>query len=299
MTEWQTDPQKGLRVGIALIAAIVMVVGGLLAWAFTHPISIWTFLVGLAILISLGVAGLLIYWISGLVRSVYTLDRNMVIITWGPYEQVIPASQIERVVLGSDLEGQVRYRGVRWPGYWVGYGEIEGIGPTLFYATEPPQEQVFIVTEGLAYGVSPEEREAFLTTLQTRLQMGPTQIVEPKSIGPAFTQWAFWRDRWGQGLLIGGLVALVALLGLLMARFPALPRLLPLHFDAAGDPDRLGPRSQIFFVPAIGGIVFLVNGILGGLLYQRERLVSLMLWGGAVLVEILLWAAVLGILTAV
>jgi hypothetical protein len=286
-------------VGIALIAAIVMVVGGLLAWAFTHPVSIWTFLVGLAVIISLGVAGLVIYWISGLVRSVYTLDRNMLIITWGPYEQVIPASDIERVVLGSDLEGKVRYRGVRWPGYWVGYGEIEGIGPTLFYATEPPPEQIFIVTEGLAYGISPEEREAFLTTLQTRLQMGPTQIVEPKSISPPFTQWAFWRDRWGQGLLIGSLIALVALLGLLMGRFPALPRLLPLHFDAAGDPDRLGPRGQIFFVPAIGGIVFLVNGALGGLLYRRERLVSLMLWGGSMLVEILLWAAVLGILTAV
>lgn len=299
MTEWQTDPQTGLRVGIALIAAIVLVVGGLLAWTFTHPVSIWTFIVGLVVVASLGAVGLLVYWIAGLIRSGYAVDRNMLIITWGAYEQVIPASQIERVLLGSDLEGRVRYRGARWPGYWVGYGEIEGIGPTLFYATEPPQEQIFIVTEGLAYGISPEEREAFLTTLQTRLQMGPTQLVEPKSIGPAFTQWAFWKDRMGQGLLVAGLVALVALLGLLMARFPTLPRLLPLHFDAAGNPDRLGPRGQIFFVPAIGGIVFVVNGILGGLLYQRERLVAFLLWGGSVLVEILLWAAVLGILTAV
>lgn len=299
MTEWQTDPQTGLRVGIALIAAIVLVVGGLLAWSFTYPVSVWTFVVGLVILVSLGMVGLLVYWIAGLVRSGYAVDRNMLIITWGAYEQVIPSSQIERVVLGSDLEGRVKYRGVRWPGYWVGYGEIEGIGPTLFYATEPPQEQIYVVTEGLAYGISPEEREAFLTTLQTRLQMGPTQLVEPKSIGPALTQWAFWEDRWGQGLLIAGLVALVALLGLLMTRFPTLPRLLPLHFDAAGNPDRLGPRGQIFFVPAIGGIVFVVNGVLGGLLYQRERLVALLLWGGSVLVEMLLWAAVLGILTSV
>ncbi len=298
MTEWQTDPQTGLRVGVALIAAILFVVGGLLAWAFTQPVTIWTFLAGLTVLVSLGVVGLLAYWISGLVRSGYALDRNALIITWGANEQVIPTSQIKRVVLGSELEGRVRFRGARWPGYWMGYGEIEGLGPVLFYATVPPQRQILIVTEGLAYGISPEEHEGFLRTLQTRLEMGPTQLVEPASSGPTFVQWDFWRDWLGLGLLAGGLAAVLALFGLLCARFPSLPRLLPLHFDAVGDPDRLGQQGQIFFVPAIGLVVLLVNGGLGGGLYRRERLAAYLLWGGAVLVQVLLWAAVLGILSA-
>jgi len=297
VTKWQADPQIGLRVGVALIAAVLLVDGGLIAWAATNPVTLWTFLVGLAVLASLAVIGLLVYWLSGLVRSGYTLDRNALTITWGANEQVIPTPQIERVVLGEELEGRVRFRGVRWPGYWVGYGQVEGLGPTLFYATAPPRRQVFIATPGLAYGISPEDREEFLRTLHTRLQMGPTQAVEPTSHGPAFLRWGFWRDRLGLGLLLGAWVVVVALFGFLCARFPTLPRLLPLHFDATGDPDRLGPQGEIFFLPLIGLVVLLINGGLGGLLYRRERLAAYLFWGGAAGVQVLLWAAVLGILT--
>lgn len=298
MTEWPTDPQTGLRVGVMLVAAILLVMGGLLVWAFTQPVSIWTFVIGLVVLAGVAVVTVLVYWLNGLLHSGYTFDRNALTITWGPNEQVVPMAQIQRVVLGSELSGPVRFRGVRWPGYWVGYGHVEGLGATLFYATVPPKEQVFVVTEGLAYGLSPEEPEGFLRTLHTRLEMGPTQQVEMSSRGPAFLQWGFWRDRLGLGLLATALMAVLALFGLLCARFPALPRLLPLHFDAAGQPDRLGPRGQVFFVPLIGLIVLLVNGSLGGWLYRRERLAAYLLWGGAVLVEALLWAAGLGILGA-
>ena len=199
---------------------------------------------------------------------------------------------------GDELTGRVRFRGLRWPGHWVGYGEIEGLGPAIFYATVPPKRQIFVVSEGIAYGLSPEDPEAFLRTLQTRLEMGPTQLVEPAFEGPTFLRWAFWQDRWGQALLIGAALAVVALFGFLSARYPSLPRLLPLHFDAAGAPDRLGPRGQIFFIPVIGLVVLVVNGALGGLLYRRERVAAYLLWGGCGLVQVLLWAAVLGILGA-
>jgi hypothetical protein len=299
VTEWQTDPQKGLRVGAALIAAILLVVGGLLGWIFTQPVTIWTFVAGMAVLASVGAVLLLVYWIVGLLASGYALDRNVLVISWGANEQVIPAGQIARVIPGSELEARVRFRGMHWPGYWMGYGQVEGLGPALFYATVPPSQQIFVVTEGLVYGISPEEPEAFLNTLRTRLQMGPTQIVEPSSSGPAFLQWGFWRDRLGQGLLVVGLIAVLALFGLVSARLPTLPRLLPLHFDAAGQPDRVGPQAQIFFVPSIGLIVLLLNAALGGVLYRRERFVAHLLWAGALLVQILFWAAVLGILAAV
>jgi len=298
VTEWHADLLTGLRVGVALIAAILLVVGGLIAWASTHPVTVWTFLASLAALAGLAVVGLMAYWLAGLVRSGYTLDRNELVIRWGASEQVIPTPRIERVLVGSELEGRVRFRGVRWPGHWVGYGEIEGLGPVLFYATVPPRRQVFIVTDGAVYGISPEDREGFLRTLQTRLQMGPTQLVEPVSRGPAFLEWDFWRDRLGLGVLGGALTMVLGLFGFLCARFPLLPRLLPLHFDATGNPDRLGPRGEVFFLPLIGLVVLLVNGALGGLLYRRERLAAHLLWGGAALVQVLLWAAVLGILAA-
>jgi hypothetical protein len=298
VTEWHTDPQTGLRVGAALIIAILLVTGGLLAWIFTQPISILTFLAALTVLINSVIVGLLIYWIGGLVRSGYTLDRNALVITWGASEQIVPTSEIKQVVMGSDLEGRVRFRGMRWPGYWVGDGDIEGMGPVIFYATVPPDQQIFIITEGVCYGLSPEEDESFLRTLHSRLQLGPTQMVEPSSSGPAFLSWDFWGDWLAIGLLFGGLVGVLALFGLLAARFPTLPRLLPLHFDATGNPDRLGPQGMVFFVPLIGLMVWLVNGGLGGVFYRRERMASYLLWGGSVLVQVFLWAASLGILAA-
>lgn len=296
MTEWHPDPHTGLRVGLALIAALVLIDAGLIAWAAAAPVTLATFLAGLLVLLSLAAIGWLAYRLTGLIRSAYILDRNAVVILWGETEQVIPTPQIERVILGEEVRGRLRFRGIRWPGCWVGYGEIEGIGPVLFYATAPLEEQILIQTPGLAYAISPEDRDGFLRTLQSRLQMGPTQLVEQSSHGPAFARWEFWRDRLALGLLSAGFLALLALVGFLCARFPGLPPLLPLHFDAQGIPDRLGARGEIFYIPLIGFVVLLTNGALGGALYARERLAAYLLWGMGFLVQVLFWGAVLGIL---
>lgn len=298
MTEWYPNSQTGLRVGLALIAAVLLVNIGLIIWAATRPVDGLTFLSGLFVLGSLVAIGWMGYWISGLVQSAYVLDRNALVILWGESEHVIPLPQVQRVVLGEEVTGRLRFRGIRWPGHWVGYGEIEGLGPVLFHATAPIEEQVLLLTPGLAYGISPEDRDGFLRTLQTRMQMGPTQRVEQTSHGPAFARWAFWQDRAALVMLAGGLGALLMLTGFLCFRFPYLPPLIPLHFDALGVPDRLGVRGQIFFIPLIGLIMLAVNGILGGLLYRRERLAAYLLWGGALMVQVLFWAAVLGILAA-
>ena len=46
----------------------------------------------------------------------------------------------------------------------------------------------------------------------------------------------------------------------------------------------------------IGLLTLLVNGLLGGLTYRRERMASYLLWGGSILIQVLLWTAVFGIL---
>jgi len=296
MTEWKTDTGQGLGVGIGLMVAIVLVDVGLIWLATIRPLTAGTFIVGLAVLFSLGLLALLAYWLHGLTGSGYFLDRNALVIRWGLTEQTIPTPEIERVLTGDEIEERIHFYGGMWPGHCVGYGEVPDAGSTLFYATVPPRRQIYVVTPGLTYGISPANADGFLESLHKRLQMGPTQIVEQSSKRPGIIDWAIWRDRLGLALLAAGFLALLALTGFLCFRFPALSRLVPLHFDAAGNPDRIGSRGQIFFIPFIGLLALLLNGTLGGLLYHRERTASYLLWGGAVLIQVLVWAAAVGVL---
>jgi len=189
MTEWETDARRGLVVGTSLIVTIILVDVGLIWLAATRPLSIETFVIGLAVLVSLGLMGLVGYWLYGLARSGYFLDRNALVIRWGPTEQTVPTGRIERVLKGAEIEGRIRFHGGMWPGHCVGYGEVPGVGPALFYATVPPRHQIYIVTPGLTYGISPANREGFLESLRTRLEMGPTQIVEQSSRRLTFLNW--------------------------------------------------------------------------------------------------------------
>jgi hypothetical protein len=296
MTEWKTKKGLGLIGGLGLVIAILLVDANLIWLASNRPLAVGTFIIGLAVLISLGLLGLIGYWLYGLGRSGYSLDRNALIIHWGPVEQTVPTGQIERVFTGDEIEGRVQFHGGIWPGHCVGYGEMPGTGPTLFYATVPPQHQIYVVTPSLTYGISPADHDGFIESLRKRLEMGPTQAVEQSSRRPGLLDWAFWQDRVGLTLLVASLLTVLALTGLLCFRYPALPRMVPLHFDAVGNPDRLETRAQIFVLPLIGLLALLLNGALGGLMYRRERMASYLLWGGAVLIQILAWMAAIGIL---
>ncbi len=298
MTKWETDKIRGLIVGLGLMIIIILVDAGLILLTVDQQtVNTGTFIVGLSILFSLGLLAILGYWLYGLARSGYTLDRNALVIRWGPVEHVIPSERIERVLTGDEVEGRIRLRsGGMWPGHCVGSGEFPGEGPILFYSTEPPQNQIYILTPDLVYGISPANREVFLESFRKRWEMGPTQVVEQSSRRPGLLDWIIWQDRLGLGLLAAGFLALLALVGLLCYQFPALPLLVPLHFDVMGVPDRLGPRGQIFTIPLIGFLVLLLNLMLGWLAYRRERMVSHLLWGGGILVQVLMWVATAGIL---
>lgn len=296
MTEWKTSIGRGFGFGIGLMTFIALVDAALIGLTATRPLTFGTFLIGLAALFGLGLFVLIGYWVYGLAGSRYILDRNALIIRWGPTEQVIPAADIEQVFTGAEVEGDTSFYGGVWPGHWVGYGQVSGLGQTLFYATEPPREQVFIATPGLVYGISPSDRERFLKSLRKRLQMGPTQVVEQSSKRPTILHWTIWGDWLGLTLLGVGSLALLGLIGLLCLQFPSLPLLIPLHFNAAGNPDRLGPRAEVFVIPLIGLLALLLNGALGGLLYRHERVASYLLWGGAILVQVLVWTAAIGVL---
>jgi hypothetical protein len=305
MSKWGTDVRQGLGVGIGLLAFIIVVTLLLIYFAAElavemKTINIGTFVAGLVVLFSAGLVGLIGYWLYGLTHSVYLLDRNELIIRWGTMEQSIPLGEVTLVFAGAEIEERIQFYGGGWPGHYVGYGQVpvpdSGLTPALFYATVPPKEQIYVVTPGLTYGISPAEYESFLESLQERIKMGATQAVEQASKRPGFLGWDVWRDRLALVLLASGALALLVLVGWLSFRFPSLPPLVPLHFDAEGVADRYGSRVQVFITPFIGFLVLALNAILGGFAYRRERMMSYLLWGGAVLAQILVWVATLGLL---
>jgi len=296
MRRWETEKQTGLLIGAGILVFVIALDVALIWWAVVRRLDIVTFLIGVWVLISLTAAGIIGYWVYGLARSVYLLDRNALVIQWGPIEQTIPTQDIERVMVGEDLEGDVRFLGVRWPGLFVGYGEVPDAGETLFYGTQPPEEQLYIVTPGLTYGISPQGREEFVEALDQRIRMGPTQIVEHLTRRPRILDWEFWQDRLGLILLGAGIVALVALTGFLCLRFPAFPDQIAMRFDPQGNPYPARAKGNLFILPLIGLLALSVNGVLGFVVRKYEPLVSYLLWGGSVLVQILVWAATVNIL---
>ena len=84
--------------------------------------------------VALLLAGLFAFWSYSLATLSYALDRNGLVITWGPTQQVIPLGAIERLVPGTAI-GVPRVRGVTWWGCHVGRATIERIGAVLFYST--------------------------------------------------------------------------------------------------------------------------------------------------------------------
>jgi hypothetical protein len=296
MEKWEVSVGRGFGIGIGLMSLITVLSATQIGLAASQPLSLGTFIVAVGVLFGLALVALIAYWVYGLAGASYLLDRNSLVIQWGPSKQVIPTQEIKRVLSGEQIEGGIKFAGGRWPGHWVGYGQIPDLGDTLFYATLPPHKQIFIATPGLVYGISPANREAFLESLNKRLQMGPTQVVPQSSQRLSVLNWPIWRDTLALALLGSAALVFAGLIGMLCFRFPALPPLMPLHFSASGSPDRLGPRAEIFLIPLIGLLTMLTNGALGGLIYRRDRVASYLLWSGSILVQLMVWTATLGVL---
>jgi hypothetical protein len=297
MESFQPTRWLGLISGVALLI-LLLALDGLLIWGIGQVgISLAAFILFLLVIGSLFLLALLVYWLYGLVQSSFHVDRNALVIRWGAVTQVVPMEDVTAVLSGDELKRIKRFRGALWPGLRVGYGEIEEVGPTLFFATRPLARQVVLVTPALAYALSPSDPTTFIEVVRQRLNMGPSQSVEQVSRQPGFLTWSFWKDRLGLTLLASALLLLIALFGFISFRYPSLADLQPLHFDVLGQPDRWGTRAQVYTLPFIGLLAMIANGGLGFLLYHRERPASYLLWSGAIGVQLLVWGATLGILT--
>ena len=120
-------------------------------------------------------------------------------------------------------------------------------------------------------------------------------------LGNRLPEWlrATLHDRYFWAMLIVALFVNLGLFAFLILVSPQLPPLVPLHFDATGQPDRIEPKAAIFTLPQIGLLMIVGNFLFGAVAYRREPLVAYMLGGVAIVVQFLLWFAAILILRVV
>ena len=101
-------------------------------------------------------------------------------------------------------------------------------------------------------------------------------------------------------LLALGLLLNLALFAYIGWRYRALPESLPLHFDILGQPDRFAVRSEIFKLPAIGLLLWVLNSLFGLAIHRCQleecKLGAYLLLGVTTVVQVLFWLAALNIM---
>jgi len=293
MIEWRPRRLIGVLVTSAAMVGILLINATLILSLIDRPLSFTCFLLGFLVFLSLGPLLFLAYRTYQLLTLRYLMDRDSVTIVCGSVRQVVPLSNLSSIVDGlSDLPSPK----LVWLGCWLGRSQAKDMGPLLFYATEPPKKQLFLVTRSSAYALSPSNPSGFLAALESRRQMGATLALEEKITYGTLISLPFWRDRLAQLLLALGALANAALFAYLLARYPTLPRILPLHFTAFGSIDRIGPKEQILRLPTIGLIIFIANALLGFALHRREPLATYLLAGTGLLAQFLIAIALLHII---
>jgi hypothetical protein len=143
----------------------------------------------------------------------------------------------------------------------------------------------------VAYGLSVNDLDAFRQVFAACRSLGPSAEVAHETIRAPYRRWQIWRDRAAQGLAGAGILLGALLFAVLLFRYPGLPDRLPLHYDAAGQVDRIGSRGEAFVLPVIGLFAWATNGILGTLFYRRQRMLSYLAWSGTLIVQTLLLIA--------
>ena len=268
----------GILVGIAIILSLLAFDALLLSYLRQSHVNLIFFIFALFVTLSLPLLALLSYLLYALFNLRYHLHRDALTIVWGATRRIIPMSSIREVVRGQDWEEEIKVRGVSWPGYLVGCGRIEGIGRTLFYATEPAAGQLLLVTPTLAYSISPADPDGFLQAFEIRQHMGPIQLLSYEHHQPAFLSWPIRRDRLAHLLLVLGLGANLVLFAYLCWRYPTLG------------------RTELFKLPAIGLVALISNSSLGILVHSQQRVGAYLLWGGAIAVQFFSWLAALNMI---
>ena len=303
MLESQPLRSPGVRLGYLMIAGVSLADIILFYFCLTLPFSLLSFILGLLLLLSLPILATLFVATRAIQRGRYHVDADLLHLDLGQAYEQIPLSAIEDIRFGHELPAETTFRGLRWPGLYLGQGQtiLDGSERAIHYlATRPPADQLLIFTAGTIYGISPADLTLFRDSLRA-LQAG-SQPSRPDAGGSSWGMagWQIWRDHLFASLLLAGLGLNLLQFGYLAARFSSLPAQVPLHFGADGGVDRWGTPSGLLLLPLLGLAFWLTNGGLGLIFYhiRDNRPVAYLIWLVAIIIQLTSWIALLELLSA-
>ncbi len=275
-----------------LVVAIALVVRGLTAEVTLGIISLYV-----VASIFFFMALLFAYWTYSLGTLRYTIDRNALTITWGDIRQMVPLSQIERLVPARELP-PTHVAGVTWLGHHVGRGEVEGgVGDTLFYSTHrTPEDLLYVVTPTQSYAISVEDEVAFAEAVQAQQRLGSLVAVPQAPDRLYLAAQPFWEDRWAQTLAFAAFATFFAMFGYVYSQYPGLDANIPLSFPQLSGVTRVASKHELLKIPMTGVGLLLINLTLGFIAHSWERMVGYVLLVAAIGAEgILLAAAIIAL----
>ncbi|HEY54022.1 MAG TPA: DUF1648 domain-containing protein [Caldilineae bacterium] len=268
----------GIVAVLLLLASLVLLVG-----LMRTPLGPASIALSLAFLLALALSVVLLYRLWALHGLDYWVDRDAVRILWASDRIIIPLGDIQQVEFKpKDLASGFRWWA--WPAGWV--QPLRPESELVSYATCAPAEGLALKTSYATFIISPDDAEGFVAALRERQALGPARQLNPAIETSSYRQHWLLQERLPLILMATGLFFGLILLGSLAWRYPALPPQIPLHFDAAGVPDRIVARRSIFLFSAITLLIGFFNAAIGIALYERHKLASYMLWASALLLQL-------------
>lgn len=272
------------------------------------PPSLELFWLVLFVLAAAAVSALFAYWALSALALSYVLTDEALVIRWGLAHQVIPLERITAVSYGFEHPAPKNRSGVYWPGNAAGRVTVDGIGQVLLYATyRSPAQLLYVQTPGTAYGIAPQDVRGFADALTTRLrppeiseESGPLTVrsltLQLETIhyaGPLRLR--IFHDPVAMTITALALLINLALFGYVLYFYPSLPDLLPLHFNLLGEVDFIGPRGDVFRLPAIALGLFALDFTAAAVLHLRERVAAYVIVSTGLLVQAIFWVATIRI----
>jgi hypothetical protein len=250
------------------------------------------------------------------------------VVRWAWTTIRIPLDEIEyfgpaRQVIGSVATGRLW----PWPGYYLSSLRDESLGRIQLFATLPPRRQLLLCSARGSFGISPDRPGELMDRYQRlRAASGYSlAALAPEVLAPAVADLAedeeftgarpaggrdaadrraarhaagsealaLFRDRAAVVLILVGGALVAAMLWFILVRYDTVPRTLPLHYDATGQPDRIGTPREIFILPLITALVAAANVALAWSVIRFDRFAARLLLSGTCLVQLVAWVALL------